>query len=115
MKKTDKGKDEAAKKALPHRAKSPTARENQLIALAYDVAERQLREGTASSQIISHFLKLGSTSGQLEKDILTEQKKLIRAKAENLESAKRSEELYNAAIEAMKKYSGHGGSDDDDN
>lgn len=112
MKKTSKGGDKNPK-TLPRRAKSPTARENQLIALAYDVAEKQLLEGTASAQVISHFLRLGSTNGRLEQDILSEQKKLIRAKAENLEAAKHSEELYANALNAMKKYSGHGDSDDE--
>lgn len=94
------------------RATTPEARENQLIALATDLAERQLREGTASSQVITHYLKLGSTKERLEKDILAEQKKLIKAKTDNLESARRSEEIYKSALEAMKKYSGHGGDDD---
>lgn len=97
------------------RAMTPQSREHQLIAMAYDLAEKQLRDGTATSQVISHFLKLGSTSGRLEQDILTEQKKLIKAKTENLESVKKQEELYQNALEAMRKYSGHGGSDDDDN
>lgn len=94
------------------RASTPEARENQLIALATDLAERQLREGTASSQVISHFLKLGSTKERLEKDILLEQKKLIKAKTENLESMKRTEELYQNALNAMRMYSGQGGQDD---
>lgn len=111
MKKSDK-KDAPGSSIGFRRASSPTARENQLIALAYDVAEKQLREGTASSQVISHFLKLGSTCGRLEQDILTEQKKLIKAKTENLESAKKSEELYANALNAMRKYSGRGESDD---
>lgn len=112
MKKTDKS--NSPDSSIPsRRASSPTARENQLIALAYDVAEKQLRDGTASSQVISHFLKLGSTTGRLEQDILTEQKKLVRAKTENLESAKKSEELYANALSAMRRYSGHGDSEDD--
>lgn len=111
MRKSDKN-NAPGSSILPRRASSPTARENQLIALAYDVAERQLREGTASSQVISHFLKLGSTNGRLEQEILTEQKKLIKAKTENLESAKKSEELYANALNAMRRYSGHGDSED---
>ncbi len=95
------------------RASTPEARENQLIALATDLAERQLREGTASSQVITHYLKLGSTKERLERDILVEQKKLIKAKTDNFESAKRSEELYKSALEAMRKYSGNGDSEDE--
>ncbi len=99
---------------LLRRASTPEARENQLIALATDLAERQLREGTASSQVITHYLKLGSTKEKLEKEILVEQRKLIKAKADNIESAKRSEELYRSALDAMRKYSGNGGTDDDE-
>lgn len=99
------------------RARTPEARENQLIALATDLAERQLREGTASSQVITHYLKMGSTKERLEKEILSEQKKLIKAKTENLESSKRADELYSNAIAAFKKYSGgdsfEGGDDDE--
>lgn len=90
-----------------HRGMTPEARENQLIAMAYDAAEEQLRNGTASSQVITHFLKLGSTSGRLERDILSEQKKLVKAKTDNLESAKRTEELYKNALEAMRQYGGY--------
>lgn len=89
---------------------SPEARENQLISLAVDLAEKQLLEGTASSQVISHFLKLGSTKERIEKEILEKQKELIEAKTQNLQSAKRIEELYANALEAMRSYSG--GKDD---
>lgn len=87
-------------------ALTPEARENQLISLATDLAEKQLREGTASSQVITHYLKLGSTKEKIEKEILEEQKKLIEAKTQNLQSAQRIEELYSNALDAMRKYSG---------
>lgn len=87
-------------------ASTPEARENQLIYLATELAEKQLREGTASSQVITHYLKLGSSRDRIEKEILEEQKKLYSAKTEALQSAKRIEELYTDAISAMKSYSG---------
>lgn len=87
-------------------ALTPEARENQLISLAVDLAEKQLIEGTASSQVISHYLKLGSTKERLEKEKLEEENKLLRARTEALQSAKRIEELYSNAISAMRKYSG---------
>lgn len=93
-------------------ATNPEARENQLIALAVDLAERQLREGTASSQVITHYLKLGSSRADLEKEKLRKENALLTAKTESLESAKRIEELYNEALKAMKNYSGSGGIDD---
>lgn len=92
---------------------TPEARENQLISLAVDLAEKQLREGTASSQIVSHYLKLGSTKERLEKDILELQKQLIAAKTESLQSAKKIEELYADAIRAMKLYGGEEDNQDD--
>lgn len=95
-------------------ATTPEARENQLINLAVDLAERQIMDGTASSQVITHFLKLGSTKERIEKEILTEQKVLVKAKAEALQSAKRIEELYEQALNAMRTYSGAGGDDYED-
>ena len=93
-------------------ALSPEARENQLISLAVDLAEKQLQEGTASSQVITHYLKLGSTKERLEKEKLEEENKLLRAKTENLKSQKRVEELYSEAIKAMRNYAGQGETDE---
>lgn len=87
-------------------ALSPEARENQMISLAIDLAERQLLEGTASAQVITHYLKLGSTKERIEKEILERQKDLIEAKTQSLQSAKRIEELYLKAMDAFKSYSG---------
>lgn len=92
------------KKTRP--ALSPEARENQLISRAVDLAEKQLIEGTASSQVITHYLKLGSTKERIEKEILEKQKELISAKTEAMRSAKRVEELYANALNAMRRYSG---------
>ncbi|MDR1753378.1 MAG: hypothetical protein LBR74_00525 [Eubacterium sp.] len=91
---------------------SPEARENQLVSLAVDLAEKQLSEGTASSQVITHYLKLGSTKEKIEKEILEKQKELIEAKTQSLQSAQKIEELYINALDAMRNYSGQGGSDD---
>lgn len=82
-------------------------RENQMIALAINLAEQQLRDGTASSQVITHYLKLGSTKERIERDILEQQKELVIAKTDAIKSAKRVEELYEDAINAMKRYGGH--------
>lgn len=90
---------------------TPESRENQLISLAIDLAEKQLRDGTASSQVISHFLKLGSTNNMLEKTILEKQTALLTAKTEAIKSAKVIEELYTNALAAMRSYSGNNNSD----
>ena len=85
------------------------ARESQLISLAVDLAEQQLRDGTASAQVITHYLKMGSTKERLEKDIMSKQSALLEAKTEALQSARRIEEMYSEALDAMKTYSGNGG------
>lgn len=110
-KNSTKGTSNSGRKIRP--ALTPEARENQLISLAVDLAEKQLQEGTASSQVITHYLKLGSTKERIEKEILEKQKELISAKTESIKSAKRVEELYEEALKAMRNYSGQGGPDDD--
>lgn len=81
-------------------------RENQLIAEAINLAERQIRQGTASSQVMTHFLKLGSTKEKLEKEKLIEENKHLRAKTDSLMSVKRTEELIANALSAMQTYTG---------
>ena len=86
-------------------------RENQLIALAVDLAEQQLRDGTATSQVITHYLKLGSTKERLDKKNLEMDVELKKAKIEALQSAKHIEELYLNALNAMRTYSGQDNQD----
>lgn len=93
-------------------ALTPEARENQLISLAIDLVEQRLIDGTASSQETTHFLKLASTKAKIEKEILLEEKKLIAAKTEALESTKELKGLYADALNAMRMYSGNGDTDD---
>lgn len=87
-------------------------RESQLIALATNLAEKKLRDGTASSQIIAYYLKLGSTNNQLEKEILEEQRDYLRTKSQTLKSARKADETYEKALEAFKTYSGHDSEED---
>ena len=94
-------------------ALSPEVRENQLISLAVDLAEQQLRDGTASSQVITHYLKLGSTKEKIEKEILEKQKELIEAKTKNINSSSEAKELYANALAAFRRYSGTGDDDDE--
>lgn len=88
------------------RASTPEAREQQLISLAVDLAEKQLLDGTASPSVITHYLKLGSTREVLEKEMLAKKTELVTAQTESLESTKRIEELYENALKAMQVYSG---------
>lgn len=89
-------------------------RENQLVAMAMDCAEEQLQNRTASSQVIAHFLKLGTVKAQLELEKLKQENLLLEAKRESIQSAQRSEELYANALNAMRRYSGQGETDDED-
>lgn len=81
-------------------------RENQLISLAAELAERQLIDGSASAQVVTHFLKLGSTREKLEQERLQRENLLLSAKVDQLASAKRVEELYEEALGAFKQYRG---------
>lgn len=105
-----KSNSESSKKNRP--ALTPEARENQMINLAVNLAEKQLREGTASSQVITHFLKLGTEREKLERERLKHENELMQAKTQSLKSSERIETLYTDAINAMRQYSGHG--DDND-
>ena len=101
---------DSVKKIRP--ALTPEARENQLIALAVDLVEQRLLDGTASSQETTHFLKLGSMRNRLEMEKLEEENRLLKAKTESIQSQKKSEELFLEAINAFRSYSGKEDSDD---
>lgn len=98
--------NEKIKRSRDAPATTPEARENQLISLAVDLAEQQLRDGTASAQVITHYLKLGSTKERLEKELLAKQKDLIDAKTKNINAQNESKELYEQALLVFRKYSG---------
>lgn len=95
-------------------ATTPENRENQLVNLAVDLAEKQLADGTASAQVISHYLKLGSTREQLEQERLRGENSLLKAKQDAMASTKRIEELYEAALNAMRNYAGQDALEYDD-
>ena len=95
-------------------ALTPEARENQLIALAIDLVEQRLLDGTASSQETTHFLKLASRKAKLEAERLEYENELIKAKTQNLRDQADMKTLYADAIAAMRRYSGHGSGEYDD-
>ncbi len=88
-------------------AKTPEAKEKQMISRAMDLAEQQLMDGTASSQVIVHFLKLASSREKLEKNKLIQENELLKAKAEAIKAQENTEKLYKEAIDAMRLYSGN--------
>lgn len=104
--------NEPVRKMRP--ALTPEARENQLIALSLDLVEKRLREGTASSQEVTHFLKLGTMKERLEREKLEEENKLLKAKTESIQSQRRSDELFKKAINAFKSYKGEVDDDEED-
>lgn len=87
-------------------ATTPEGRENELVSAAHDLAEEQIRGGTASSQVITHFLKLGSSREQLEQQRIAHENELLKVKREQIEAQARIEELYADAINAMRAYTG---------
>lgn len=101
------------KKTEHRRATTLEGREQQLVALAVDRAEQQLRDGTASAQVITHYLKLGSTREILEQQKMERENKLLEARVEQLASSQRMEVLYGDAITAMRKYQGQEVDEDD--
>lgn len=100
----------SSKRSRP--AIDPEAREQQLANLAYNLAEQQLRDGTASSQVITHFLKAATAKAELEKEKLRAENEVLRAKAKAIDSAEEMKVLYDNAIKAMRNYSGYGDPDE---
>lgn len=94
------------KNGKSHPAATPEERENQCISLAFDRAEQQLRDGTASSQVITHFLKLATVKYEYEIEQMKRNNKLLEAKTNAIEAAENTEKLYSDAIKAMQKYRG---------
>lgn len=90
-------------------ALTPESEEQQMINLAVNLAKKRLLDGTASSQLIVHYLKLGTENTQLEREKLRSENKLLDAKTEAIQSQKRDEELYKEVLDALKLYGGHGG------
>lgn len=89
-------------------ALSQEAKDAEMAALATELAEKQLRDGTASAQVITHFLKAGAKREKLEMEILEKQKELIDAKIQAYKSAEDMKVLYSKALDAMRLYSGGG-------
>lgn len=89
-------------------ALNPKSRENQMISLAVDLVEQRLRDGTASAQETVHYLKLASTKAKLESERAQLENELIRAKIQSLRDQADIKKLYSDAIDAMRRYSGHG-------
>lgn len=102
--------------ANPNRRRRITAqgRENEMILKAERLAEQQIEDGTASAQVITHYLKLGSSKERLEREKLRRENELLRARVKKLESDERSEEFYKKVIESMKRYSGEDMGDEEE-
>lgn len=101
-------KDEADSLPVPSRppATTPQARENQLINLATDLAEKQLREGTASQAVVGHFLKLATTRESLEREKIKNENLLLQARVSALASEGNMQKLLEDALDAFRGYQG---------
>ena|ERR1700754_2733142 len=95
-------------------ATTPQARENQMVSLAYDLAEKRMEAGTASAQEVTHFLKLGSSRERLEQERLQNENALTQAKIELMQSQQRMEALIGDALNAMRGYQGISAPEEDD-
>lgn len=103
MARTTRGRDSRSRRRP---ATSPEERENQLADLAYDLAEDQIRDGTASSQVVTHFLKAGSSRERLEQDRMRHEVELMEVKKQQLEGQARMEEMFTNALDAFRGYAG---------
>lgn len=102
------------KRRRKSRATTPEERENELIALSYDLVEQRLRDGTATAAETVHFLKLGSTRERIEREAMRQKIDYEAAKTENLASQRTSEELYREALNAFRVYNGVEEEDDNE-
>ena len=93
---------------------TPEAKERQMIAYAMDLAEEQLKNGKASSQLITHFLKLGTENAKLERLKLEQESRLLEAKVDSLRNAEEKDVDYGKVIQALKKYQGEVNDDEED-
>ena len=83
---------------------TPEAKENQMIGYAVDLAEKQLRDGTASAAVITHYLRLGTEKAKLERVKLEKEITLVAAKAESISSEQNNESLVKQVVDSMKNY-----------
>lgn len=106
MRKVGQDKPDLSEMPVLQSSLNPDDRESEMIALAVNLAEKQLRDGTASPNVICHYLRLGSTRESEERKLLQEKTKLMAAKSEQIEQSKRMEDLYKDALNALSTYRG---------
>ena len=104
-KRIDSGADKTSK-SRPAPATTPEGREQQMISHAFDLAEKQLLDGSASAQVITHFLKFGSSQNKLEQEKLRKENLLAQARVDQISATAQNSELYQEAINMMKVYTG---------
>lgn len=83
------------------------ASETENIALAINEAKRQLMNHTASSQVIVHYLRLGTVERELELEKMRRENELLEAKTKSIRDSARSSESSERALAAFKRYSGN--------
>lgn len=107
-------KHQTTSKPRTHADRTPEGRENRLISMAMDLVEERMRNGTATAQEVTHFLKLGSMKSRIEAEKLELEKELVKAKTENLNAQQEMTRMFSDAMAAMKKYRGEEEDEEDD-
>lgn len=92
-------------------ASTPEDREQQMIHYADQLAEKQLRNGTASAQVITHYIKLGTAKEGLEREKIRHENLRLEAQVAQIKAQQGTAELYEKVLDALKIYTG---SDEDD-
>ena len=87
-------------------ATTPEEQENRMISLAVELAEKQLRDGTAATPLINHYLRLATVKERKEVEKLALETELLKARTDQIGSAARSDQMYEKAINAFREYSG---------
>jgi len=105
---------DSKKKDQSRPAMSAEEVENRLISKAYKAVEQRIESGTATAAELTHFLRLGSAKEQLELEKLKKENELLKAKTESIRSQEEVKEMYEKAIKAFGRYSGHPDMDEGD-
>lgn len=92
-------------------AGNPEERTQQLVSDAYDLAEKQIADGTASAAVLVHFLKMGTAREQAELARIKSASELDHAKLEQANQGNAAEKLLE---QAMRAFTGYKGEEDDD-
>lgn len=78
--------------------------EAKLISLTLQMAEQQLIDGTASSQVMTHFLRLGSIRSKVELEKLRLENNLLTEKIQSEKMGQQLKEMFQDVMESLRDY-----------